>query len=141
VQAKLHLRVRGPSAGGTSCWATGAAVKFFVEELQSPFEENGTNSDCGTVSSGPANSRWPGPSATTHARGKYEGSPSPGDGIDVDLTAMVAAAQSAGKTELSVRLIAVSATEEYDENRQARRVGFDSRHTTTAPYLELKFAA
>lgn len=137
TRAVLKLRTRGPSAGPTSCWSIGGNVKFFVEEVSSAFAENGNADDCTVGTGGVAEARWPGPPPVTANRASYVGAPTAGEWISIDVTAMVRAAY--GKTTLRVRLVASDGVT-YDERTEARKVAFNSRHTTSQPTIELTFA-
>lgn len=62
--------------------------------------------------------------------------------ISIDLTAMVRAAQAAGKTYLHLRLIASnSGGTAYDEDNEARKLGFYSSESGDGPTLEMTFVA
>lgn len=143
TSATLKLRARNDPTG--TCWSIGSSPAFFAEELTGGFTENSESGECtASTAAGTSWSDQPAAVSGTPNRGHWSSGSPPSNGtwLSVDLTAMVRAAFTAGKTQLYLRLIASDAAgSAYDESDTRRKIGIYSRESGTGPYLELKFAA
>jgi hypothetical protein len=133
---KVKLRANG------DCVGIGGTVKFWLERGTVVFAENAVTQDCTVISTGAADTRYPGPTRTTVNRVKYEGSPAAGDWITIDMLAL--GREWYGQTWDKLVLVAIAADTGtgYEEGTTSRRCTFRARETSSvsnAPYVEITY--
>lgn len=141
TRAVLRMKVRGTQ----SCMAKGSAPKFWLERtlaVGALVTENVETLEC-TVTAGDHD--WGHTLAgqvletTTADRIKWEGSPSAGDIIEIDVTTLFRAwwAVRAGALNYTMVLKAADTASGYDETNGARRIAFHSAETTGPSELQV----
>lgn len=142
TSATLHQKVRGTN----SCFSKGGSAKISVERTTDADYaldiSNAQGNECSYSTGGTIDqNRWGGPPTTMTDRAIYEGNPSVGTVIDIDITALFAAWWAVQTADLfTVVEKACDAAGDPDEANNNRRIAFDSDSGTTPPSITVVYS-
>jgi hypothetical protein len=137
IAATAFLKVRGNPGG--ACFGNGGTPKLLVERVADvtyvPVEISAGSGEC-ALDSGSGTGRYPGPSTTgTGNKAFWEGTPSVGDVISIDLTNQFKdwwAARASGDTCYAAVFKPSNAAGTAEEQISGRRIAFHAADGTTA---------
>lgn len=136
--ATIYMKVRGTN----SCFSRGGSPKLLIRRFLDPNEviaENGQAGECNLSGAGSPDTEWPGPDTTSTGQVLWEGTPSTGDIISKDVTALFTAwvaAKAGGTDKFGLMFWPSNAAGNAEEQIASRKIAFSSADADGDPLFD-----